>query len=186
MMMETIMANMKFQLDKALPALMRSNKDQGASGSGSSPKKGASDDGKRGRSKKGKESTQRNVAVIHQPYLLLLQKIILLKRKKKKASKKRKRHRRKNSSSSSNESDTETYFDTEPFKVISEADKYKYNLPAKIANYTNEQFHSYVKDTDIKQQILLANPVPENLNKTLVTYTKCSFIAVGRSANRAK
>ena len=146
------------------PALMRSNKNQGASGSGSSPKKGASDDGKRGRSKKGKESTQRNVVVIHQPHLLLLQKIILLK-KKKKASKKRERHRRKKSSSSSNVSDTETYFDTEPFKVISEADKYKYNLPAKIASYANEQFHSDVKDTDIKQQILLANPVPENLNK---------------------
>ena len=34
-----------------------------------------------------------------------------------------------------------------------------------MANYANEQFHSYVKDTDIKQQILLTNPVPENLNK---------------------
>ena len=33
-------------------ALMRSNKDQGAKGSGSSPKKGTSDDRKRGRSKK--------------------------------------------------------------------------------------------------------------------------------------
>ena len=36
------------------PALMRSNKDQGASGSGSSPKKGAFDNQKRGRSKKRK------------------------------------------------------------------------------------------------------------------------------------
>ena len=34
------------------PALMRSNKDQGAIGSGSSPKKGAFDDQKHGRSKK--------------------------------------------------------------------------------------------------------------------------------------
>ena len=34
-----------------------------------------------------------------------------------------------------------------------------------MANYANEQFHSYVKDSDIKQQILLTNPVPENLNK---------------------
>ena len=34
-----------------------------------------------------------------------------------------------------------------------------------MANYANAQFHSFVKDTDIKQQILLANPVPENLNK---------------------
>ena len=35
-----------------------------------------------------------------------------------------------------------------------------------MANYANEPFHSYVKDTDIKQQILITNPLPENLNKT--------------------
>ena len=35
-----------------------------------------------------------------------------------------------------------------------------------MGNYANEPFHSYVKDTDIKQQILLTNPLPENLNKT--------------------
>ena len=34
-----------------------------------------------------------------------------------------------------------------------------------MANYANEQFHSHVKDTDIKQQIWLTNPVPQNLNK---------------------
>ena len=34
-----------------------------------------------------------------------------------------------------------------------------------MGNYANEQFHSYVKDTDIKQQILLTNLVLENLNK---------------------
>ena len=97
-----------------------------------------------------------------------------------------------------------------------------------MANYANEQFHSHVKDIDIKQQILLTNPVPENLNKakkldefvknilkekqtkrcgsgcnvrknpmqkhqchetivkTLVTCTKCSFVAEGRSANKDK
>ena len=42
---------------------------------------------------------------------------------------------------------------------------YKYNLTTKIANYADEQFDSYVKEIDIKQQILLTNPVPENLNK---------------------
>ena len=146
------------------PALMRSNKDQGASGSGSSPKKGASDDENEEEEKKGKESTQRNVVVIHQPHVLLLLKVIHLK-KRKKASKKRKNHRSKKSLSSSNKSDTETDLDTETFKVILEADKCKHYLPTKMANYANEQFYSYVKDTDIKQQILLTNPVPENLNK---------------------
>ena len=141
------------------PALMRSNKDQGAIGSRSSPKKGASDNRKRGRSKKRKReyskkrrryssTSSSSASGSHSP-----------ERKWKKASKKRRKHRRKKSSSSSNESDTK------PFKVISETDKYKYNLPTKMANYANEQFHSYVKDTDIKQQILLTNPIPENLNK---------------------
>ena len=35
-----------------------------------------------------------------------------------------------------------------------------------MVNYGNEQFHSYVKNTDIKQQILLTNPIPESLNKS--------------------
>ena len=38
-----------------------------------------------------------------------------------------------------------------------------------MANYANEQFHSYEKDTNIKQQILLTNPVPGNLNKAKKT-----------------
>ena len=59
---------------------MRSNKDQGASASGSSPKKGASDDQNEEEEKKGKESTQRNVVIIHQPHLLLLLKVIHLKK----------------------------------------------------------------------------------------------------------
>ena len=74
----------------------------------------------------------------------------------------RKKHHHKKSSSSS--TGTETDFDTNPFKVISEADKYKHNLPTKMANYPNKQFDSYVKDADIKQQILLTNPLTENLN----------------------
>ena len=75
----------------------------------------------------------------------------------------RKKHHHKKSSSSS--TGTETDFDTNPFKVISEADKYKHNLPTKMANYPNKQIDSYVKDADIKQQILLTNPLTENLNK---------------------
>ena len=34
-----------------------------------------------------------------------------------------------------------------------------------MTNYANEQFHTYVKGADIKHQILLTNPIPENLNK---------------------
>lgn len=72
------------------------------------------------------------------------------KKKWKRASKNRKKYSSKKSLSSSNESDTKTYLDTEPFKVISEADKYQYNFPAKMVKYATEQFHSYMKNTDIK------------------------------------
>ena len=116
----------------------------------------------------GKESTQRNITIIHQPHLLLLQKVIHLKENEKRLPKREKKYRRKKSSSS-NKTDTETDFETVPFKVISEADKYKYNLLTKMANYANEHFHTYVKDTDIKHQILLTNPVPESLNKAKKT-----------------
>ena len=34
-----------------------------------------------------------------------------------------------------------------------------------MANYANEQFHSYVKNTEVKEQILLTSPVLENLSK---------------------
>ena len=34
-----------------------------------------------------------------------------------------------------------------------------------MTNYANEQFHTYMKGADIKHQILLTNPIPENLNK---------------------
>ena len=59
---------------------------------------------------------------------------------------------KKSLSSSSNGSDIETDFDTDPFKVISKTKKYKYNLPTKMVNYANEQFHSNVKNADIKEK----------------------------------
>ena len=119
------------------PALMRSNKDQGASGSWSSPKREPlTNKNKEEAKKKTKHSKKHrrysstsssSASESHSP-----------ERKRKKASKKRRKHRCKKSSSSSSESDTETDFDTEPFKVISGANKYKYNLPTMTANYANE------------------------------------------------
>ena len=107
--------------------------------------------------KKGKGSTQRNVVVIHQSHLLLLQKVIHLKKNRKRLVK-----RGENIAAKI----VHLLQMNQILKqIISEADKYTYNLPTNVANYANEQFHSYVKDTEIKQQILLTNPVPENLNK---------------------
>ena len=56
-------------------------------------------------------------------------------KKWKRASKNRQKYSSRKSLSSSNESDTKTYLDTEPFKVISEADKYQYNFPTKMVKY---------------------------------------------------
>ena len=59
------------------------------------------------------------------------------------------------------------------FKVVSEADKYGYTLPTKMANFVK----TYVKDALLKQQMLLQNPVLDNLNqaKTLDEFLKRHF-----------
>ena len=71
-------------------ALMRSNKDQGANGSESSSKKEPLTTENEKEAKIGKESTQRNVTIIHQPHLLLLQKVIHLKENEKRLPKREK------------------------------------------------------------------------------------------------
>ena len=78
---------------------------------------------------------------------------------KKRASKKdEKTSPQKSLSSSSNGSDIETDFDTDPFKVISKTRKYKHKLPTKIVNYAKEQFHSYLKNADIKKIYIVHKP----------------------------
>ena len=54
-------------------------------------------------------------------------------------------------------------FDTDHFKVVSEADKYKKST--KMAHYAKKSFKIYEKDADIKQQLLLKNPVPDSLTQ---------------------
>ena len=112
------------------PALMRSNKDQGAIGSGSSTKKGAFDDQKHGRSKKkGHESTPRKVVIIHQPHLLLLQKVIPLKEKRKRLVKTAENIATKKVHLLQMNQILKKIFTPKPFKVISEADKYNIICP---------------------------------------------------------
>ena len=141
-MMETIMTNMKFQLDKALPLW---GQDRRASRSESSPKKRVSDDRKWGRSKKRKRKHPKKHLRYSSTSSSSASESYSPERKRKKAGKKRRKHHCKKASFSSNESDTETDFETEPFKLIPEADRFKYNLPSKKANYAYEQFHGYWK-----------------------------------------
>ena len=51
------------------------------------------------------------------------------------------------------------------FQVISEKDKFRYNLPTDMVDYANIHFETYVKEADLKQQILTKNPVPDNLDQ---------------------
>ena len=37
------------------------------------------------------------------------------------------------------------------FKVISEEDKFRYNLPTEMVEYANTHFETYVKETDLKK-----------------------------------
>ena len=51
------------------------------------------------------------------------------------------------------------------FQVISEKDKFRYNLPNDRTKYVNTHFETYVKEADLKQEILTENPVPDNLDQ---------------------
>lgn len=176
-MLKSIMTRMKLKLAKALylwsQTATRDN--QRASDSGSSPKKTKkrpSGNRKQGRSKrwqiKHSKKPRRYSATLSSSATksCLLEKKGLVKRGKNIATKKfvfffkwvRYWNR---------------FFDTDPFKVISKTRKYKYNLPTKMVNYANEQFHSYLKNADIKEKVLFASPVPENLNKIKKTWRTC-------------
>ena len=51
------------------------------------------------------------------------------------------------------------------FQVISDEDKFRHNLPTDMAEDFNTQFETYVKEEDLKQQILMKNPMPDNLDQ---------------------
>ena len=51
------------------------------------------------------------------------------------------------------------------FQVISEKDKFRYNLPNDRTKYVNTHFETYVKEADLKQEILTENLVPDNLDQ---------------------
>ena len=51
------------------------------------------------------------------------------------------------------------------FQVISEEEKFGYNLSTDMAAYANTHFETYVKEADLKQQTLMKNPVPDNLDQ---------------------
>jgi len=107
------------------------------------------------------------------------------KRKKKSSSKSGRRHSKSSgrtkrrrysssdessSSSSSDSSSTENDEEDEPttkrFRVMTEEERHKYSLPKSMANYVNEQFEVFIPEKELKDAVLLENPVPENIDPT--------------------
>ena len=95
--------------------------------------------------------------------------------KRHKSRRKKRKHRKRSSSSSCSSSPSSSSDSSETknrdgslcsrFQVISEEDKFRYNLPTDVAEYTNTHFETYVKEAYLKQQILTENPVPDNLDQ---------------------
>ena len=159
---------------------MGSNKDKGEVGTGNSPE-GVSGKRKRGRNatkdKKAKKSdknkhSKKKRRCRSTSSSSSTQKSSPSRKSHKSGRKKRKNCKRSSSvsyssslSSSLESSQTRSIEGTlgSRFQVISEEDKFRYNLATDMAKYVNTHFETYVKEADLKQQILVENPVPDNL-----------------------
>ena len=62
-------------------------------------------------------------------------------------------------------------------RVVSEEDQYKYSLPPEMAQCTNVDFDTYIKESDLIIAVLIKSPVPENINpvKTMDDFVKDSL-----------
>ena len=58
--------------------------------------------------------------------------------------------------------------------MVSEEDQYKYSLLLDMAQYTNVNFDTYIKEVDLIKVVLIKNLVPENMNpvKTMDDFVK--------------
>ena len=89
--------------------------------------------------------------------------------KRHKSRRKKRKHRKRSSSSSCSSSPSSSLESLETrsrdeslgsrFQVISDEDKFRYNLPTDMAEYANTHFET------LRQQILTENPVPDNMDQ---------------------
>ena len=152
---------------------MGSNKDQKEIGTRNSPKE-VSGKRKRGRSatkpKKAKISYKNKHSKNERRYISTSP-----SPKRHKSQRKKRKHRKSSSyssysssPSSSSESSKKRSIDQTlgiRLQVISDEDKFRYNLGTDMAEYANTHFETYVKEADLKEQIFMENPVPDNLNQ---------------------
>ena len=93
------------------------------------------------------------------------------KKRSKKPSKNKRRRRSPSSSSSSSSSHSssseseEEYQETKRFHIVSNEDKFKWDLPPELASYANTQFEKCIPEKSIHDAICEVHPVPNDLNQ---------------------
>ena len=160
------------------PSIMRSNNDQGRRSKEVSPKVGKpKEHPKRKRPKsRSKSSNDRSTDEERSPSPQRQSKKLKKRhRPRSKKNKKKKHHRCSSSpspsSSSNDDSDESKYRNYESkestdsrFRASFEEDQYKYSLPSDVAQYTNVNYDTYIKEVDLIKIVFIKNPVPENIN----------------------
>ena len=119
---------------------------------------------------RGKTQTKEKLEKKKTEYILKLKIWRNLKKEEEKKLSGRKR-KRKSPSSSSNVSSSDSTTDSKSeasatikrFKVILKGEKFKWNLPSSMAQYVYHHFNAYIPDKNIKEELLIENPIPLNL-----------------------
>ena len=53
---------------------------------------------------------------------------------------------------------------SERFRIITEEEEHKWNLPQDMASYASDNSEKYIPKKDVKEAILIKTPKPENLD----------------------
>ena len=91
------------------------------------------------------------------------------KLKKRKNKRKTEQSPESSSSDSENSSSSEESFEegnstkSHRFQIISKSESHKLELPGEMADYVNHQFEWFIPEKDVKESLLVLQPVPENV-----------------------
>ena len=112
-------------------------------------------------------------------------------RRKHHKNKKRRRHYTSSSSSDSSPSSrspSPTPVNTSSsrrFQIITEEEKFQYNIPGDMAEYVNENFDRFLSEKDLEENILKENPVPSIINPVKILDHSLAKVVEGRQETLA-
>ena len=66
-----------------------------------------------------------------------------------------------NSSSSQESVEAGNSTKSHRFQIISKAESHKWELPGEMVDYVNHQFEYFIPETDVEENLLILQPVPE-------------------------